>query len=87
LRRSPEAEVQVLGYVDPRGGAGNNLSLSRQRADAVAEVLTAHGVRDVTAYGRGLAGGCPKPVAAGSGDRDADEPLQCDRRVDIVVTK
>lgn len=87
LRSSPGAEVQVLGYVDPRGGAGNNLSLSQQRADAVAEVLTAHGVRDVTAYGRGLAGACPKPVAAGSGDRDADEALQCDRRVDIVVTK
>ncbi|MFE7484402.1 OmpA family protein [Streptomyces sp. NPDC057552] len=87
VRSSPGAEVQVLGYVDPRGGAGNNLSLSQQRADAVAEVLTAHGVRGVTAYGRGLAGACPKQVAAGSGARDTDEALQCDRRVDIVVTK
>ncbi|MFF8986844.1 OmpA family protein [Streptomyces globisporus] len=87
VRSSPGAEVQVLGYVDPRGGAGNNLRLSQQRADAVAEVLTAHGVRKVTAYGRGLAGDCPKPVAAGSGASDTDEALQCDRRVDIVVTK
>jgi OOP family OmpA-OmpF porin len=77
--------VEVYGYVDPRGGSGNNRSLSQRRADAVGKVLVAHGVPEsrVTTHGRGVSPGCPKDVAARDGSRE--QRLQCDRRVDINV--
>lgn len=97
IRSRPAAEVHVYGYVDPRGDPANNMSLSQARAEAVAEVLRARGVANVTAHGRGLdTNACPLAMAgtatsgtetSGTGALAADQELQCDRRVDIVVTE
>ncbi|MFB6579129.1 OmpA family protein [Streptomyces sp. NPDC056402] len=77
--------VEVDGYVDLRGGSGNDRSLSQSRADAVAEVLVERGVprSSVAAYGRGVSPGCPSDRP--TGDAPAHERLQCDRRVDIRI--
>ncbi|WP_314220437.1 OmpA family protein [Streptomyces zaehneri] len=77
--------VEVDGYVDPRGGSGNDRSLSQSRADAVAELLVAHGVPEshVSAYGRGVSPGCSP--GRSTEDMSDKERLQCDRRVDVRV--
>ncbi|MFJ8489371.1 OmpA family protein [Streptomyces sp. NPDC094038] len=77
--------VEVDGYVDPRGGSGNDRSLSQSRANAVAEVLVGHGVprTRVDAHGRGVSPGCPADRS--TDDMSAKERLQCDRRVDIRI--
>ncbi|MFJ9559795.1 OmpA family protein [Streptomyces fuscichromogenes] len=77
--------VEVDGYVDPRGGSGNDRSLSQSRADAVAEVLVDHGVSGarVEAHGRGVSPGCPADRS--TDEMSAKERLQCDRRVDIRI--
>ncbi|MEW1774653.1 OmpA family protein [Streptomyces sp. NPDC086777] len=77
--------VEVDGYVDPRGGSGNDRSLSQSRANAVAEVLAEHGVprARVHALGQGVSPGCP--ASRSTDDMSAKERLQCDRRVDIRV--
>ncbi|MEW2301327.1 OmpA family protein [Streptomyces sp. NPDC006655] len=75
--------VRVLGYVDPRGGSGNNRTLSQARADAVKNELERLGVRGVTAVGKGVPDGCPG-AADGLG---TEQELQCERRVDIAVVR
>ncbi|MEU2775787.1 OmpA family protein [Streptomyces sp. NPDC007162] len=75
--------VRVLGYVDPRGGSGNNRTLSQARADAVKNELERLGVRGVTAVGKGVPDGCP-----GTADvLGTEQELQCERRVDIAVVR
>ncbi len=85
-RTTPSLDrVLVDGYVDPRGGSGNNQSLSQARADAVAKVLVDQGVpaSQVEAHGRGLSPGCPADTAAEAGSRE--QRLQCDRRVNVKI--
>ena len=41
------SKVTVEGFADPAGGAAYNLMLSRQRADAVRNYLTSHGLNTV----------------------------------------
>ncbi|WP_326593147.1 OmpA family protein [Streptomyces sp. NBC_01294] len=85
-RTTPSLErVLVDGYVDPRGGSGNNQSLSQARADAVAKVLVDHGVPEsrVESHGRGLSPGCPTAAATESMSRE--QRLQCDRRVNVEI--
>ncbi|MFR0353192.1 OmpA family protein [Streptomyces sediminimaris] len=79
--------VVVDGYVDPRGPRGNDRSLSRARADAVARVLVAHGVPGsrVEAHGLGVSPGCPAGTSAEHLSRA--ELLRCDRRVDIRILR
>lgn len=86
-RTTPGSSVVVSGYVDPRGRPDNNHRLSQARADAVKEVLTGLGVERVTAHGRGLPTGCTKPDHAAGGRMTAEDKLQCDRRVDIEITR
>ncbi|MFE1171437.1 OmpA family protein [Streptomyces sp. NPDC058773] len=85
-RTTPGSRVTVLGYVDPRGRPDNNHQLSQARADAVKDVLTGLGVQRVTAHGRGLPTGCAKQHHTG-GRMSAEDRLQCDRRVDIEITR
>ncbi|QIK10675.1 OmpA family protein [Streptomyces sp. ID38640] len=86
-RTTPGSRVTVLGYVDPRGRPDNNHQLSQARADAVKDVLTGLGVQRVTAHGRGLPTGCAKPEHTAGGRMTAEDKLQCDRRVDIEITR
>ncbi|MEU8784412.1 OmpA family protein [Streptomyces sp. NPDC048637] len=86
-RTTPGSRVAVFGYVDPRGRPDNNHQLSQARADAVKDVLTGLGVRRVTAHGRGLPTGCAKQNHTAGGRMSAEDKLQCDRRVDIEITR
>ena len=56
VSKSPELNVRVDGYADPRGTVDTNLKLSQERANAVRDLLLASGVSDaaleVNAYGK-----------------------------------
>ncbi|QNA75409.1 OmpA family protein [Streptomyces sp. So13.3] len=82
-RTTTGSRVVVYGYVDPRGRPDNDHRLSQDRANAVRSVLFDLGVAEVSAYGRGLAVGCPK--ASGAAGMTEEQLLQCDRRVDIDI--
>ncbi|MFE6094260.1 OmpA family protein [Streptomyces massasporeus] len=89
-RTTPSLDrVVVNGYVDPRGGSGNDRELSQDRADAVRRVLVDHGVpaSRVTAHGRGRSPGCPETEGKAPGDMTREQRLQCDRRVDIEIIR
>jgi outer membrane protein OmpA-like peptidoglycan-associated protein len=56
VARSPEIKIHVAGYTDPRGSDEVNMKLSRDRANAVRDLLLAAGVGEdvleVDAYGK-----------------------------------
>lgn len=80
LQAAPNARIRVEGYADARGGEGTNAQLGAQRAQAVAQALTAAGIaanRVETATG-----GEANPV-----DTNATTTGQAEnRRTDVVVT-
>ncbi|MFJ7340795.1 OmpA family protein [Streptomyces sp. NPDC101110] len=89
-RTTPSLDrVVVNGYVDPRGGSGNDRELSQGRAEAVREVLVDHGVAAsrVTAHGRGRSPGCPETEETAAVDMTREQRWQCDRRVDIEIIR
>ena len=45
-KQMPSASVEITGYADRNGDAGNNLALSRQRSESVKQFLHAHGITD-----------------------------------------
>lgn len=71
--------VTVAGHTDSRGAASYNMGLSRDRAYAVANYLSARGVAsnriNVVAYGE------TRPVA----DNNTDYGRQQNRRVELVI--
>jgi outer membrane protein OmpA-like peptidoglycan-associated protein len=79
LKTDPDAPIRVEGYADTQGSLTFNQTLSQQRADAVRDYLTSHGVAPdrVTAIGMGPA----QPVA----DNATAEGRADNRRVEIVV--
>ena len=56
VARAPELKVRIDGYADPRGADDFNMALSKERADAVRDLLMAAGVGEealeVNAYGK-----------------------------------
>ena len=85
LRASPFGHVEVLGYTDRIGSAGDNLALSKRRANAVREVFIQHGVPADKIRAEGL--GSQDPVTQ-CGNMSADALVKClqpDRRVEIVT--
>lgn len=81
IRSRKGVKVQVNGYADPRGDAQDNLTLSQRRADSVRQALLDNQVVNVTAAGLGETTSCPDGV-----DGQGATGLQCDRRVDIIVS-
>ncbi|MFN0025977.1 MAG: OmpA family protein [Acidimicrobiales bacterium] len=79
LEDYPWASVVIEGHSDGRGDLGDNLRLSRARADAVAEVLIAEGcdVARIEVHGRGPF------VPLTFGDTPAIRALH--RRVDVTL--
>lgn len=79
LGKYPNSVVQVLGHTDNVGEAAYNLSLSKQRAEAVRSVLVANGVSSsrVMSIGKGE----DQPVASNL----TPEGRQQNRRVEIVI--
>lgn len=79
LSSHPQLEVQLHGFADPRGTAGQNLELSQRRADAVREALVKGGAAPeqirLSAHGEDLA-------TAGKGDLEA---FAWERRVSLAI--
>jgi len=80
LNRYPRETVQIVGYTDSQGTEQSNLDLSRRRAQAVAEELTANGVSASRISTRGL--GAADPIST----NDTREGRAQNRRVEITVT-
>lgn len=79
LLRYPDSSVQIIGHTDSDGEAAYNVTLSEQRANAVADVLQSGGVTfdRLQTIGRGE----EQPV----GSNLTEEGKAQNRRVDIVV--
>ncbi len=79
LNDYPDSRVQVIGHTDNTGDATYNLGLSLRRANAVADILQADGVRfdRVSTAGRGE----EQPLASNLTEQGRAQ----NRRVEIVV--
>jgi len=79
LKKYPNSTVQVVGHTDSVGSAAYNLTLSRQRAAAVTQVLVNNGISPsrITSIGRGE----DVPVATNL----TAEGKALNRRVEIVI--
>jgi OOP family OmpA-OmpF porin len=79
LAKYPNLIIEIDGYTDPRGKAGENLELSQQRASAVRAALIVGGANPesirVTAHGEQLS-------TAAKGDMEA---YSWERRVSLSV--
>ena len=71
--------IVVIGYTDNVGGRDSNLTLSRNRAEAVRDYLVAKGIPKDLLEARGM--GPDNPMA----DNDSVEGRAQNRRVEIVV--
>lgn len=80
LELNPQRRVRIEGYTDSRGGAEENLALSRARAQAVADVLIDLGIApqriQVRGYGEGF------PIAENASSRGRAQ----NRRVEILFS-
>jgi OOP family OmpA-OmpF porin len=78
LTQAPRASIEIGGHTDGFGAPDYNKELSRRRAEAVRDYLTAHGVtHEMTAVGYGAS----KPVASGI----SRAALQRNRRIELQV--
>lgn len=75
----PERSVKISGHTDNTGSEGHNLTLSKRRADVVAEYLANHGVdiNRIETFGFGSA----KPLVANT----TDEGRKKNRRVELLI--
>lgn len=79
LSSDPQLQLQIIGHTDNVGGAASNLTLSRQRAEAVkAWLVKEHGVSAARLTATGL--GDTKPVA----DNATEDGRAQNRRVELV---
>ena len=79
LRLHPERSVRISGHTDTIGKEAHNLSLSKQRADVVAEYLVNNGIdiKRVETFGLGSA----KPIA----ENTTDQGRKKNRRVELLI--
>jgi peptidoglycan-binding protein ArfA len=80
LKACPTAHATINGYTDDSGTEAINIPLSEQRAQAVADFLSAHGVSGSQLIVKGQ--GSIKPVAP----NDTPDDRAKNRRVEIVVS-
>lgn len=80
LRAYPHSEVVLIGHTDNVGTAAQNLKLSQERVERMAQLLTRGGIqqRRVTVIGRGM----DQPVA----DNRSEAGKARNRRIELVVT-
>lgn len=80
LRAYPHSEVQLIGHTDNVGTPGQNLRLSQERVERMAQLLVHGGIqpRRITAIGHGMG----DPIA----DNRTDEGKARNRRIELVVT-
>jgi outer membrane protein OmpA-like peptidoglycan-associated protein len=76
----PDVRIRVSGYADPRGTAEYNMTLSRQRAESVAEVLRKAGLSDqrlvVEAHGADESTSAPQDLDGYAFDRRVTVQLE-----------
>jgi outer membrane protein OmpA-like peptidoglycan-associated protein len=79
LRLHPERSVRISGHTDTTGKEAHNLSLSKQRADVVAEYLVGNGIaiNRVETFGLGSA----KPIV----ENTTDQGRKKNRRVELLI--
>jgi outer membrane protein OmpA-like peptidoglycan-associated protein len=79
LLNYPDSTVEVIGHTDNTGAAAYNQDLSQRRANSVAAILRANGVRAgrLVAYGRGE----DQPVASNLSEAGRAQ----NRRVEIII--
>ena len=75
----PNSGFYVDGYTDNVGSAATNKSLSKKRAQAVANALIASGIDTSRIMARGFGEENPKC------DNTTDEGRQCNRRVEVTI--
>lgn len=78
LAKCDRTVVHVIGHTDSVGKPENNQKLSERRANAVAAILAAHGVKHIKKEGRGER----EPIAS----NDTVEGKRENRRVEILVS-
>lgn len=79
LLAHPERSVKISGHTDNTGREAHNLTLSKQRAEVVAEYLVGNGVnlKSIETSGRGSS----KPIA----DNTTEEGRKKNRRVELLI--
>jgi outer membrane protein OmpA-like peptidoglycan-associated protein len=80
LKGQPKMHVEIGVYTDDRGKAATSLDLTRKRAGAIADYLSAQGVDPERLSAQGY--GSAKPVAA----NDSEEGREQNRRVELKVS-
>lgn len=75
----PERSVKISGHTDNTGREPHNLTLSKQRADVVAEYLVGNGVNIKSIETSGL--GSAKPIA----ENTTEEGRKKNRRVELLI--
>jgi OmpA-OmpF porin, OOP family len=85
IRQQSGATVAVNGYTDDRGSVPYNLDLSQARAETVRTALAANGIVVASAHGFGKEFPACTPEYQPNGTPD-QQAMQCDRRVEVVVT-
>ncbi len=79
LNLNPSLKLEIRGHTDNSGSAKHNVSLSRQRAKAVFDYLTAHNIKAKRLSYSGY--GASQPVA----DNSTSEGKAKNRRVELIV--
>ncbi len=75
----PDRSVKISGYTDNAGSEQHNLTLSKRRADVVAEYLVGNGIDANRLETFGL--GSEKPIASNT----TDEGRRKNRRVELLI--
>jgi outer membrane protein OmpA-like peptidoglycan-associated protein len=79
LRMHPERSVKISGHTDNTGRETHNLTLSKQRADVVAEYMAGNGINVNRIETSGL--GSSKPIAVNT----TEEGRKKNRRVELLI--
>ncbi|WP_246831374.1 OmpA family protein [Pseudotabrizicola formosa] len=81
LRQNPAVTVALVGHTDASGGLEGNIALSRQRAEAVRQVLiSAEGIPAARVAAQGVGYLAPRSTNLTEDGRDKN------RRVEVIVT-
>ena len=75
----PERSVKISGHTDDTGSEAHNLTLSKKRADVVAEYLVSNGIDTNRLETFGF--GCSKPILSNT----TDEGRKNNRRVELLI--
>ena len=81
LRASPQRQIKITGHTDNSGNAQINLKISRQRAQSVADALTAKGVSEEQLIVQGF--GHTRPLYS----NDTEAGRSRNRRIEFVFMK